>query len=104
MRPSIRCGTARGVCGSCGCRVGAAGGADLSLAQITDRLVEAAWSYRHRPRCPAPDARSWQAQVRLDARYRHLTTQRGKRSTVAIARELAGFLGAAVTDHPLITE
>lgn len=70
-------------------------------------LVEAAWHYRHRPRQPAsgpqPDARAWNAQVRLHHRWRALTT-RGKRSTVAnvaIARELTGFLWAAMTNQPL---
>jgi len=70
-------------------------------------LIEAAWSYRHHPRRPdrgpQPDARAWQAQVRLHRRYRHLT-EHGKRSTVAtvaVARELAGFLWAAATDQPL---
>jgi transposase len=72
-------------------------------------LVEAAWHYRHAPRRPAtgpqPDERAWQAQVRLHHRYRHLTDH-GKRSTVvnvAIARELVGFLWAAMTDQPLTT-
>jgi transposase len=70
-------------------------------------LVEAAWHYRHAPRRPAagpqPDERAWQAQVRLHHRYLHLT-EHGKRSTivnVAIARELVGFLWAAMTDQPL---
>jgi transposase len=74
-------------------------------------LIEAAWSYQHRPRRPdrgpQPDARAWQAQVRLHQRYRHLTTERGKRSTVAtvaVARELAGFLWAAATDQPFALE
>ena len=69
-------------------------------------LIEAAWHYRHRPRLPEkdpqPSQRAWQAQVRLHQRYRHLT-ERGKRSTVtnvAIARELAGFLWAELTDQP----
>lgn len=69
-------------------------------------LVEAAWHYRHTPRRsprrPEPDERAWQAQVRLCARWRHLTDH-GKRSTVAniaIARELAGFIWAAMTDQP----
>ena len=69
-------------------------------------LVEAAWHYRHPPRRsarrPEPDERAWQAQVRLFARWRHLTGH-GKRSTVAniaIARELAGFIWAAMTDQP----
>ena len=73
-------------------------------------LIEAAWAYRHRPgrpdRGPQPDARAWQAQIRLHRRYRHLT-EHGKRSTVAtvaVARELAGFLWAAVTDQPLVSQ
>jgi len=73
-------------------------------------LVEAAWHYRHRPRVPAkgpkPDHRAWQAQVRLHHRHRHLTDH-GKRSTVvniAIARELTGFLWAAMTDQPIRQE
>lgn len=70
-------------------------------------LVEAAWHYRHPPRRPArrpePDERAWQAQVRLFARWRHLTGH-GKHSNVAniaIARELAGFIWAAMTDQPV---
>jgi len=70
-------------------------------------LVEAAWHYRHPPRRPTsgpePDERAWQAQIRLHHRYRHLT-EHGKRTTVtniAIARELVGFLWAAMTDQPL---
>jgi transposase len=70
-------------------------------------LIEAAWHYRHAPRRPKtgppPDERAWQAQVRLHHRHRHLT-EHGKRSTVAnvaVARELAGFLWAAMTDQPL---
>ena len=73
-------------------------------------LIEAAWHYRHRPRRadrgPQPDDRAWQAEVRLRHRYRHLT-EHGKRSTVAtvaVARELAGFLWAAATDQPLVAE
>jgi len=72
-------------------------------------MIEAAWSYQHRPRRPdrgpEPDARAGQAQIRLHRRYKHLTTERGKRSTVAtvaVARELTGFLWAAATDQPLI--
>jgi transposase len=72
-------------------------------------LIETAWSYRHQPRRPdrgpEPDERAWQAQIRLHQRYRHLTDH-GKRSTVAtvaVARELAGFLWAAMTDQPLST-
>jgi transposase len=74
-------------------------------------LIEAAWHYRHRPRRartgpdvpPAISARAWRAQVRLHHRHRSLTTH-GKRSTVAtvaVARELSGFLWAAMTHQPL---
>jgi transposase len=78
-------------------------------------LIEAAWHYQHPPRRPARpaaltehvpaavSARAWQAQIRLHHRHRHLT-RHGKRSTVAtaaVARELAGFLWAAMTHQPL---
>jgi transposase len=72
-------------------------------------LIEAAWHYRHAPRLrdrgPQADARAWHAQVRLHHRYRHLT-ENGKRSTVAtvaVARELVGFLWAAMTAQPVTT-
>jgi transposase len=75
-------------------------------------LTEAAWSYRHAPAIgaqlrrrqagAAPDtlARSWKAQRRLHARYRHLAYDAGKaapEAAVAVARELAGFLWAEMT-------
>lgn len=70
-------------------------------------LVEAAWHYRHRPRrsrdAAEPHDRAWQAQIRLHHRHRHLI-EHGKRSTVtniAIARELAAFIWAEMTDQPL---
>jgi transposase len=70
-------------------------------------LIEAAWHYRHAPRRPAsgpePSERAWHAQLRLYHRHRHLT-EHGKRATVAnvaVARELTGFLWAAMTDQPL---
>lgn len=73
-------------------------------------LIEAAWSYRHPPRPrergPEADERAWNAQVRLHRRHEHLT-EHGRRSTVAtvaVARELAGFLWAAATDQPLTRE
>jgi transposase len=68
-------------------------------------LIEAAWHYRHAPRRPRtgppPSDRAWHAQIRLHHRYRHLT-DRNKRSTVttvAVARELAAFLWAELTDQ-----
>lgn len=76
-------------------------------------LVEAAWHYRHRPALSARLARhtanqpaavvseAWRAQQRLHRRYRHLVSH-GKRPTVAVAavaRELAGFVWAAMTHY-----
>jgi transposase len=81
-------------------------------------LIEAAWHYQHPPRRSAriakvaehvpPDvtARAWHAQIRLHHRHRHLTSH-GKRSTVAtaaVARELTGFIWAAMTHQPLRKE
>ncbi len=78
-------------------------------------LVEAAWHYQHPPRLsariraheglvpPQALARAWQAQIRLHHRHRHLT-QSGKLptvATVAVARELCGFIWAAMTQQPL---
>jgi len=78
-------------------------------------LVEAAWHYQHPPRLsarikahdglvpPAALARAWQAQIRLHHRHRHLTDN-GKLATVAtvaVARELCGFLWATMTSQPL---
>ena len=74
-------------------------------------LVEAAWHYRHPPRLgaalarrsegqpPEVRAQAWRAQQRLHRRYRHLVGH-GKRPPVAVvacARELVGFLWAALT-------
>lgn len=81
-------------------------------------LVEAAWHYQHRPNLakrqrelapllPAEvSARAWRAQVRLHHRHGVLGRQ-GKRSTVAnvaVARELTGFIWAAMTHQPLREE
>jgi transposase len=79
-------------------------------------LVEGAWAYRY----PAKVSRhlqlrlekhstiiqdiSWKAQVRLCQRYRRLVA-RGKHAnvvTVAIARELAGFMWAIAKEIPII--
>ena len=78
-------------------------------------LVEAAWHYQHPPRLSArlrssgqlvpPEAlaRAWQAQIRLHERHRHLTAN-GKLptvATVAVARQLCGFLWTTMTRQPL---
>jgi transposase len=78
-------------------------------------LVEAAWHYRHRPALSARLARhaadqphavvaeAWRAQQRLHRRYRHLIGH-GKRPTIAVAalaRELVGFVWAAMTRTPI---
>jgi transposase len=77
-------------------------------------LIEAAWHYQHAPRLTqrtrqaaatvAPDvaARAWAAQIRLHHRHRTLASH-GKLSTVtnvAVARELTGFVWAAMTHQP----
>jgi len=80
-------------------------------AHLRRVLVEAAWHYRHPPFVgarlrrrqrgapPAAIAHAWHAQCRLDRRYRRLAA-RGKPQqpiVTAIARELSGFLWAALT-------
>ena len=77
-------------------------------------LVEAAWPYRHRPgsgpalarrsdgQPPAIVSHAGRAQQRLHRRFRHLRGH-GKRApvaVVAVARELVGFLWAAMTHQP----
>jgi transposase len=78
-------------------------------------LVETCWHARHPPRLgaaltrrsqgqpPAIRAQAWRAQLRLHRRYRQLVGH-GKRPPVAVvacARELVGFLWAALTQtHP----
>jgi transposase len=80
-------------------------------AHLRTQLIESAWCYQHRPNLgltlrrrqqqagPATVARSWVAQQRLCARFRRLATRKTSRNvvTVAIARELAGFLWAEMT-------
>ena len=76
-------------------------------------LVQAAWSYRHRPQTsvdlrrrqqgqpPAVITHAWKAQHRLHQRYRHLTYRKESRiAVVAVARELVGFLWAVMQDMP----
>jgi len=50
---------------------------------------------------PATIARSWAAQQRLCARFRRLDARKTSRNivTVAVARELAGFLWAEMTTN-----
>lgn len=78
-------------------------------------LVEAAWHYQRPPRLsariraqqsfvpPEAFARAWQAQIRLYRRHHHLRSN-GKLlpiATIAVARELCGFVWATMTSQPL---
>lgn len=75
-------------------------------------LVEAAWAYRHRPAVGAHLRRrhsdqpaqlvafSWHVQQRLHARYRTLAaTKHPNVAVVGVARELAGFVWAVMTER-----
>jgi transposase len=77
-------------------------------------LVQAAWSYQHRPQVsvdlkrrqqgqpPAVLTHAWKAQQRLHKRYEHLRYRKQPQiAVVAVARELIGFLWAAVRDIPV---
>jgi transposase len=74
-------------------------------------LVQAAWSYRHRPQTsvdltrrqagqpPAVITHAWKAQQRLHQRFVHLSDRkRSQIAVVAVARELVGFLWAVMQD------
>lgn len=74
-------------------------------------LVQAAWSYRHRPATsvaltrrqqgqpPAVITHAWKAQQRLHQRFNHLSyRKRPQIAVVAVARELVGFLWAVMQD------
>ncbi len=74
-------------------------------------LIQAAWSYRHRPQVsvdlkrrqqaqpPATIAHAWKAQQRLHKRFTHLSyRKRPQIAVVAVARELVGFLWAVMRD------
>ena len=81
-------------------------------------LVQAAWSYRHRPATsvdlkrrqqgqpPSVITHAWKAQQRLHQRFHHLADRkRPQIAVVAVARELVGFLWAVmqdvvIPDHP----
>ena len=77
-------------------------------------LVQAAWSYRHRPQTsvdlkrrqqgqpPAVITHAWKAQQRLHQRFNHLSyRKRPQIAVVAVARELVGFLWAVMQDLEL---
>jgi len=79
-------------------------------------LVQAAWSYRHRPATsadlkrrqtgqpPAVIAHAWKAQHRLHQRFNHLAyRKRPQIAVVAVARELIGFLWAVMQEVPAST-
>lgn len=74
-------------------------------------LVQAAWSYRHRPQTSVDLARrqqgqspgvithAWKTQQRLHHRFNHLSyRKRPQIAVVAVARELVGFLWAVMRD------
>ncbi len=74
-------------------------------------LVQAAWSYRHRPQTgvelkrrqkgqtPSVIVHAWKAQQRLHQRFNHLSyRKRPQIAAVAVARELVGFLWAVMQD------
>ena len=77
-------------------------------------LVQAAWAYRHAPRVgtalahrqrgqpAAVITQAWKAQHRLHKLYQHLAyRKRPQVAVVAVARELVGFLWAALREGPL---
>lgn len=80
-------------------------------------LIQAAWSYHHRPAVsadlqrrqvgqpPAVIAHAWKAQQRLHQRYTHLAYRKQPQiAVVAVARELVGFLWATMQDvAPAVT-
>jgi transposase len=79
-------------------------------------LVQAAWSYRHRPQTsvdlkrrqqgqpPGVITHAWKAQQRLHQRFMHLSDRkRPQIAVVAVARELVGFLWSVMSDLELTT-
>lgn len=81
-------------------------------AHVRRVLVEAAWAYRHRPAVgeklrrrleglpPELVAFSWTAQLRLHSRYQKLAaTKHSNVAITAVARELAGFVWAAMRER-----
>lgn len=81
-------------------------------AHLRRVLVEAAWSYRHRPSVgkalaerlrgqpPEVIAYTWAAQLRLSGTFRRLALRKGpNKAVVAVARELAGFVWGMMTGN-----
>jgi len=77
-------------------------------------LIQAGWSYRHRPQTsvdlkrrqqgqpPAVVTHAWKAQQRLHQRFNHLSyRKRPQIAVVAVARELVGFLWAVMQEVPV---
>lgn len=84
-------------------------------AHLRRILVEAAWSYRHRPyvgkvlaerlqgQSPEVIAYAWTAQLRLSGKFRKLALTKGpNKAVVAVARELAGFVWGMMTGRLVI--
>jgi transposase len=80
-------------------------------------LVQAAWTYRHRPAIsldlkrrqrgqpPGVLAHAWKAQHRLHQRFQHLSYRKSSQiAVVAVARELVGFLWSVLQDVPVTPE
>ncbi len=78
-------------------------------------LIQAAWTYRHKPKLSlelkkrqagmpvSVISHSWKAQHRLHKRFHHLAYRKSPQiAAVAVARELAGFLWAAMQHVPEI--
>lgn len=83
-------------------------------AHCRHALIQAAWSYRYVPKVaahlkarqvgqpPGVIAHAWKAQQRLHKRYAHLAYRKQPQvAVVAVARELIGFLWAAMQDVEL---
>lgn len=81
-------------------------------AHLRRVLVEAAWSYRHRPAIgvnlrrrsegqpPEVLAYAWAAQCRLFSRFHTIAATKNRNvAVVAVARELAGFIWGLMTDN-----
>lgn len=81
-------------------------------AHLRRVLVEAAWSYRHKPyvrpamaerskgQSPQVLAYSWQAQVRLHDKFKSVAARKNRNvAAVAVARELAGFVWGLMNER-----